>query len=106
MTSLPVKWDLPNYMCWHPATRSEVMNTIALDVRASVFKATHYPSFLQQAGAASGAYVPIVEEELLEDFLRDDHLHVFDVAVGDSGTGKSHLIRWMSYEIARRNARL
>jgi hypothetical protein len=104
VTAPSVDWERPNFVCWQPATRAEVMNTIALDVRRSVFKATHFPSFLQQAGAAPGTFVPISEQELLDDFLREDHLHVFDVAVGDSGTGKSHLIRWIAAEIGQRNA--
>ena len=93
----------PNVVCWNRQTRSEVMNTIALDVRDSVFKATHFPSFLQQEGAARGTFVPVTEARFLEDFLSADHSHVFDIVVGDTGVGKSHLIRWMLYEINRRN---
>ncbi len=81
--------------------RAEVMNTIALDVNEAVFKATHYPSFVQQEGARRGSFVPLREEAFLLDFLHENHPHVFDIAVGDTGTGKSHLIRWMYNEISR-----
>lgn len=79
------------------------MNAIALDVPDAVFKATHFPSFVQQQGARRGTFVPLRETEFLDDFLNDDHVHVFNIAVGDTGTGKSHLIRWMDHEVRRRN---
>ena len=43
------------------------MNTIALDVRPSVFQATHFPSFLRQEGATPGTFVSISEDEFLAD---------------------------------------
>lgn len=103
MPSVPP--EFPNVLCWQPESRAEVMNTIALDVPEAVFKATHSPSFIQQQGARRGSFVPVHEHDFLDDFLRDEHVHVFDIAVGDSGTGKSHLIRWMYHEIVRRNTR-
>lgn len=99
-----IQTKFPKVICWDPRSRREVMNTIALDVKESVFKATHHPSFLQQEGAAAETFVPIPETEFLNDFLNPDHPHVFNVAVGDPGTGKSHLIRWMHHETQNRNA--
>ena len=101
MRSIPK--EFPNVLCWTPRMRAEVLNTVALDVHEAVFKATHYPSFVQQEGARRGKFVPLREESFLHDFLDDNHPHVFDIAVGDTGTGKSHLIRWMYNEITRRN---
>jgi hypothetical protein len=95
--------EFPNTLCWTPQMRAEVLNTIALDVDESIFKATHYPSFVQQEGARRGKFVPLKEHVFLADFLNNTHPHVFDIAVGDTGTGKSHLIRWMYNEIKRRN---
>ena len=94
--------EFPNVVCWLPKSRAEVMNTIALDVPQSVFKATHSPSFIQQQGVRRGSFVRVHESDFLDDFLNQSHVHVFDIAVGDSGTGKSHLIRWMYHEIVRR----
>lgn len=95
-----------NSICWTARQRTEVMDPIALNVPDAVFAATHFPSFLQREGARRGAFVPLKEEDYLDDFLNADHLHVFDVAVGDSGAGKSHLIRWMHEETRRRAAEL
>jgi hypothetical protein len=99
MRSMPK--EFPNALCWTPHMRAEVMNTIALDVDKDIFKATHYPSFVQQEGSRRGTFVPLQEELFLRDFLDENHSHVFDIAVGDTGTGKSHLIRWMYNEIHR-----
>jgi hypothetical protein len=93
----------PNQVCWDAAARSEVMNTIALDVSEAVFRATHSPSFVQQQGQKHGVFVRIREGEFLDDFLSPSHTHVFNIAVGDSGTGKSHLIKCMYLETLRRN---
>src|SRR5688572_1084608 len=99
----PIPSEFPNIICWAPRVRAEAMNTIALDVDAAVFKATHFPSFVQQQGARRGTFVRLRESEFLDDFLNEGHLHVFNIAVGDQGTGKSHLIRWMYNETLRRN---
>jgi hypothetical protein len=93
----------PTQVCWDAGARSEVMNTIALDVSEAVFRATHSPSFVQQQGQKHGVFVRIREGEFLDDFLNPSHTHVFNIAVGDSGTGKSHLIKWMYLETLRRN---
>ncbi len=93
----------PNSVCWEPASRPRVTNTIALDVLPAVFLATHSPSPLRRAGAA-GASIAETESHFLADFLDPARDHVLDLAVGDSGSGKSHLIRWMYFEITRLNA--
>ncbi|WP_437901752.1 protein DpdH [Sorangium sp. So ce124] len=82
-----------------------VLNPVALDVPISVFRATHHPSLLRWEGATAGTSVPVSEREFLEDFLDAKHSHVFDVAVGDSGTGKSHFIRWLHQETLHRSAK-
>ncbi|BDG08613.1 protein DpdH [Anaeromyxobacter paludicola] len=92
----------PSAICWDPSSRSEVMDTIALNVPDPVFRATHSPSFIQQQGARAGAFVSLSEATFLSDFLDAKHNHVFDIAVGDNGTGKSHFIKWLYLEIQKR----
>ena len=89
-------------VCWNITARPEVMNTIALDVPESIFRATHSASFVQQQGLRAGVFVRTQEQAFLDDFLSPSHTHVFDIAVGDSGTGKSHFIKWMYLETLRR----
>lgn len=92
----------PNTICWHSTLRETVLNPIALDVPIEIFRATHYPSLLRWEGATIRALVRVSEQDVLDDFLDARHNHVFNVAVGDSGTGKSHFVRWMHLEIERR----
>jgi hypothetical protein len=79
------------------------MNTIALDVRPSVFRATHHPIPVRLRGAVDGRFDTLTEGEYLEGFLAHGAPHVFDVAVGDSGTGKSHFVRWIYEELRHRD---
>jgi hypothetical protein len=91
----------PHLVCWNARVRAEVMNTIALDVRPSVFHATHHASPLRLRGAAEGRSDILAEADYLKGFLDPVAPHVFDVAVGDSGTGKSHFVRWIHEELRR-----
>ncbi|KYF70831.1 ATP-binding protein [Sorangium cellulosum] len=93
----------PHLVCWHDRARAEVMNTIALDVRPSVFRATHHPSPLRLRGAVEGRFDVLAEGDYIEGFLAPAAPHAFDVAVGDSGTGKSHFVRWIYEELRRRD---
>jgi hypothetical protein len=93
----------PHLVCWHAGARAEVMNTIALDVRPSVFRATHHPIPLRLRGAVEGRFDVLTEGDYLEGFLAPAAPHAFDVAVGDSGTGKSHFVRWIYEELQRRD---
>ena len=87
----------PNVVCWNSAARLDVTNTVALSVRPSIFDATHFPSPIHRLNLSTTppTAAPYSENELLADFLRPGHERLFCIAVGDSGTGKSHLIRWV-----------
>ena len=81
-----------------------MLNPIALDVPEAIFRATHHRSQLQQDGAAPGSVVLVEEAQAVDDFLSDAETHGFTAAVGDTGTGKSHFIRWLYLEILRRTS--
>src|SRR4051812_41485266 len=91
--------SFPNVVCWATDARSEVMNTMALDVRPEVFAATHYPSLILEGTPASGPTSRLDESEYVDGFLNESQPHVLDVAVRDSGTGKSHFIRWVHHRV-------
>lgn len=89
--------EFPHVVCWNRSSCLDVTNTVALSVRASVFNATHFQSPIRRLNVAAtppttAAYS---ENELLSDFLVEGRERLFCVAVGDSGSGKSHLIRWL-----------
>src|SRR5438093_2578993 len=91
----------PNVVCWDRTARPEVFNTDALRTAAEVFHATHSPAYLHHEGVAPGTLLRIGESDYVQDFLRNNDGKDLDVVVGDSGTGKSHLIRWMEQEARR-----
>ena len=89
----------PFTICWDGSRRGTVLNPIALDVPEAIFQATHNPSFVQQEGVAAGTILEIGEAEFLKEFLSESLNHVFTAVVGDTGTGKSHFVRWLYLEI-------
>lgn len=91
----------PNARCWNDASRPQVMDTVALHVRDSVFMATHFPCPIQRVSPESRTGEPYSEEQYLRDFLDSRRSHVFSVVYGDSGTGKSHLVRWLARNLNR-----
>jgi hypothetical protein len=90
---------MPHLVCWATDARSEVMNTMALDVRPEVFAATHYPSLVLEGTGAKDPTARVDERAYVDAFLKQAEPHVLDVAVGDSGTGKSHFIRWVHHAV-------
>ena len=89
-----------NIVCWNTKARPEVMKTVALRVRESIFHATHFPSPISKLNPNTGAKVRYSEQDLLRDFMDDRKDHVFCSAVGDPGTGKSHLIGWLHSQLS------
>ena len=84
-----------NYICWNFNSRPKVMETVALRVEDYIFHATHYPCPINRLNPKSGTKSRYSELELYNDFLDGRIDHSFCVAVGDTGTGKSHLVRWL-----------
>ena len=86
-----------NYVCWKPESLSRVLDTEALEVSDDVFLATHYPIKLHrqdllQENAPRALYQ---EDAFLRDFLSPPSFALVPV-LGEAGTGKSHLIRWLA----------
>lgn len=92
----------PFAVCWDRTARSTVLNPIALDIPEPIFRATHHPSVVHRAGATTDAVVAVPESLVLDEFVSTSLTHVFTAAVGDTGTGKSHFVRWVYLELTRR----
>src|SRR5688500_17619471 len=98
------------FVCWAPDRVSRVMDTEALQTPADVFLATHSPIPLFRAdlsvpvGGGAGSLSSYSEEHFLRDFL-DPPDYAFVSVLGGAGTGKSHLIRWLSTKVVETEAR-
>jgi len=83
------------YVCWRPAMVRKVMDVEATQPEDHIFLATHHPiKMYRQPLTESQSKVPYDEERFLKDFLETPDF-AFVPVLGTSGTGKSHLIRWL-----------
>lgn len=73
----------------------------------AVFLAVHQPMKLKRRSFASDQEQDGTEHDLLDDFLRDD-LPTGTLLIpilGNSGIGKSHLVRWLDVQLRQRSDR-
>lgn len=93
--------ELYHYPCWDPTTAATTISTEAVSPSRSVFFATHAPLRIQRS-SASGVRPnrpgePVDEEAVRHDFLTRKMSNgvLLMPILGESGTGKSHLVRWV-----------
>ena len=96
-----------NFLCWDPGAVRQVINPFAEHINDSLFRAVHSDWDLkvspqvgksfQEIGEASWA--DMTPTAFLEDFLREDRPHALAAVLGETGSGKSHLVHWMRLNI-------
>lgn len=81
----------------------ECIRTEAEVVDEAVLLAVHEPGPLLTRSASGAAEEPASEQDLLEALLRpaDDGSAVLVAITGDSGVGKSHMVRWLHAQLQR-----
>jgi hypothetical protein len=92
-----------NYLCWNPAAVRQVINPFAEHIPDSLFRAVHSDWDLQVAPPVGQRYQDVdaadwrqmTPAEFLADFLRSDRPHALAAILGETGSGKSHLVHWM-----------
>ncbi len=85
------------YMCWNEDMIDKVMEPDALEIPEHIFLATHHPIKMYKETATDttvSAKIEFDEDSFLKEFLRPPH-YIFSSILGDAGTGKTHLIRWL-----------
>ncbi len=98
---------MKNVICWDTHQVSRIINKDAEAMPDAVFRAVHSEQPLRIARPAEArfqllkarAYQPMGAFEFLAEFLREDRSHMQVAVLGDSGSGKSHLIHWMRLAI-------
>lgn len=84
------------FVCWSPSHVNETIVVDAVNPSPAVFLATHRPTqILRRDFSATTGGVLIDEEQLLKEFLAPNPGLLFVPIIGESGTGKSHLVRWL-----------
>jgi hypothetical protein len=97
--------DFRGYLCWDSATASGAVSTEAVVPSQAVFAATHTPLRIRKA-RIRGRSLELMsgeadENTVLSDFMgrQSDTGNLLMPVVGDTGTGKSHLVRWVRTRI-------
>jgi len=87
------------FVCWDVERVRRVMGVEATQTADSIFLATHHPiAMYRQELIEVPSRVRYSEEQFLKDFLAEQDF-AFVPVLGSSGTGKSHLIRWLAANI-------
>jgi hypothetical protein len=89
--------DIPQKACWRAEDVNKVIGTEALEGHEGVFLATHTTiSGFDISGSGSADITSPDEHSVLAALSNPDRRHAFCVIQGEPGSGKSHLIRWLS----------
>lgn len=96
-----------NFLCWDPGAVRQVINPFAEHISDSLFRAVHSDWDLKvspQVGRSfqeigEGSWVDMTPPAFLADFLREDRPHALAAILGETGSGKSHLVHWMRLNI-------
>jgi energy-coupling factor transporter ATP-binding protein EcfA2 len=100
------KMAFEKFVCWNLENLRRVMDVEATQPANHIFLATHHPikMYRQELIRDNSSGVPYNEQEFLKDFLAEKDF-AFVPVLGHSGTGKSHLIRWLSANIKSTDTR-
>ncbi|PDQ20115.1 hypothetical protein CN311_15980 [Mesorhizobium sanjuanii] len=89
--------ELPLKACWNAEDVSRIISNEALEGHEGVFLATHTPiAGFSVSGSHAGEIEEPTEEAVLWTLSDPGRRHAFCVVQGEPGSGKSHLIRWLS----------
>ena len=95
-----------NYLCWDTGRVRQVLNTDAEYASRHIFLAVHSEYPLRATNPRPGEGTGRGEtnwtmkpQEFLQAFLSQDAPHMQVAVQGDSGSGKSHFISWMKYNL-------
>ncbi len=85
------------FACWTAKNATDVIPTEALAGDDAIFLATHTPmTGFDVEGPLRAEIASDNEQAVLDGLSRADRNHAFCVVQGEPGSGKSHLIRWLS----------
>lgn len=88
------------YVCWDPARGDAVLHIEAEKVPASIFSAVH----TEEALSARKTTAPVGSpREFLDAFLAPVERDIRAVVIGEAGTGKSHLVQWVEFNLPDRD---
>ena len=95
------------FACWTADHAAEAIAIDATESSDAVFLATHHPAhILQRPPKQAGGGTRCTEEQVRELLLTDPADPLIIPVVGQSGSGKSHLVRWLKASLREADERL
>ncbi len=103
-----------NFLCWTPSAVRQVINPFAEHMPDSLFQAVHTDWPLKVAtpvgksfqDVGEAAWAEMTPASFLDDFLREDRPHALAAILGETGSGKSHLVHWMRLHVREDTRRM
>ncbi|WP_280364317.1 protein DpdH [Nocardia wallacei] len=98
---MTASFDIRGNLCWSPATAGATLNTEAVSPSPEVFFATHVPLRIRRRHPDlrdDDTVAEVNEQDVSRDFLERDPVNgvLLMPVLGESGSGKSHLVRWIA----------
>lgn len=101
-------------ICWNPLEVPEIINPYAEHISDGIFRFVHSdwdlsiarPRGTNYQDLKSTDYTSKTQVEFLEDFLDENKPHVLAAILGTTGSGKSHLVHWMRFNLPSNAHRL
>lgn len=88
--------NFTGFVCWQPEHLQDVLKVEAERPSNAVFLATHQPTVLNRSLSYTAQdWQAYSEKDFLREVLDPNRDFLFVPVIGDSGTGKSHLVRWL-----------
>ena len=95
---------MQNVVCWKRDDSFEIINTDVDAQPDAFFRAVHTDVPIRKQNKYRASTSTISGEELLKEFFEEPRLSLVPI-IGDSGSGKSHLVRWINLRIKRDDKR-
>lgn len=101
-------------ICWDPLEVPEIINPYAEHISDGIFRFVHSdwdlsiarPRGTNYQDLRTTDYTSKTQVEFLEDFLDENKPHVLAAILGTTGSGKSHLVHWMRFNLPSNAHRL
>lgn len=90
--------EFQRFLCWDTPRVLETISTEAVSPSRAIFLATHAPLHIRRRRASGeDSSERVTESDLMQDFITRPPANgvLLMPVIGDSGTGKSHVVRWV-----------
>ncbi len=95
---------MKNFVCWNKGAAEKIINPDVDAQPDAFFRAVHTSVPLRIKSQGRSTFETLTQDEFLANFLGGPNFSLVPI-VGESGAGKSHLVRWMNLRIPQNENR-